>query len=160
MFRKLFLGVMALLFSMGIAFAEVEVNKADQAALDSIKGIGPVMSKRIIDERSKNGAFKDWDDFEKRVKGVGDKNSAKFSESGLTVNGMAKSGAAAKSASTSKASKSSDQSSGASASANAKSDSDKKDSGKSDSRSGSKSDRKNSSSSSSSSTSSSPAAAK
>lgn len=95
MFRKILLAFAALIVSMGLAFADVDVNKADQAALDGVKGIGPVMSKRIIDERTKGGAYKDWSDFEKRVKGIGDKNSSKLSAAGLTVNGQAKPGAAA-----------------------------------------------------------------
>jgi competence protein ComEA len=95
MFRKILLAFATLIVSMGLAFADVDVNKADQAALDGVKGIGPVMSKRIIDERTKGGAYKDWNDFEKRVKGIGDKNSSKLSAAGLTVNGQAKPGAAA-----------------------------------------------------------------
>lgn len=105
MFKKLLLAVVTLVVTMGFAFAQVDVNKADQAALDGVKGVGPVMSKRIIEERKK-GDFKDWADFEKRVKGIGDKNSSKLSEAGLTVNGQTKPGtsAAAKDAkSTSKA---------------------------------------------------------
>jgi competence protein ComEA len=93
MVRKILFALAALIASMGLAFADVDVNKADQAALDGIKGIGPVMSKRIIDERTKGGAFKDWSDLEKRVKGIGDKNSDKMSAAGLTVNGQSKSGA-------------------------------------------------------------------
>jgi competence protein ComEA len=79
---------------MGFAFAQVDVNKADATALDSVKGVGPAMSKKIIDERSKGGEFKDWADFQKRVKGVGDKSAAKLSQAGLQVNGKAKEGAA------------------------------------------------------------------
>lgn len=90
MFKKLLLGIAALIATMGFAFAQVEVNKADQAALDGIKGIGPAVSKTILDERKKGGDFKDWPDFEKRVKGVGAKNAVKFSAAGLTVNGSAK----------------------------------------------------------------------
>jgi competence protein ComEA len=70
------------------AFAAVDVNKASQAELESIKGIGPSMSVRILDAR-KSGAFKDWADMQARVKGVRDGNSAKFSADGLTVNGAA-----------------------------------------------------------------------
>ncbi|WP_119153050.1 ComEA family DNA-binding protein [Caldimonas tepidiphila] len=70
------------------AFAAVDLNKADQAQLESVKGIGPAMSARILDERKK-GDFKDWNDFMVRVKGVGPANAAKFSESGMTVNGAA-----------------------------------------------------------------------
>lgn len=95
MFKKLLLALAAFVATMGFAFAQVDVNKADQSALDGIKGIGPKMSKTIIDERKKGGDFKDWMDFEKRVKGVGEKNSTKLSQAGLTVNGQAKTGAAA-----------------------------------------------------------------
>lgn len=90
MFKKLLLAVASLIATMGFAFAQVDLNKADQAALDSVKGIGPKMSKTIIDERKKGGDFKDWADFEKRVKGVGEKNASKLSQAGLTVNGQAK----------------------------------------------------------------------
>ena len=51
MLKKLLLAIATLIATMGIAFAQVDVNKADQAALDGIKGIGPSMSKRILDER-------------------------------------------------------------------------------------------------------------
>lgn len=86
MFKKILVAMATLIASIGFAFAQVDVNKADQAGLDSIKGIGPVMSKKIIDERKKGGDFKDWADFQKRVKGVGEKNSVKMSQAGLTVN--------------------------------------------------------------------------
>jgi competence protein ComEA len=94
MIKKLMLAIAALVASTGFAFAQVDVNKADAAALDGVKGVGPSMSKAILDERSK-GEFKDWADFQKRVKGVGDKKAAKLSEAGLQVNGQAKEGAAA-----------------------------------------------------------------
>jgi competence protein ComEA len=96
MFKKLLMAVLTLVVTTGFAFAGVEVNSADQAALDGIKGIGPAKSKAILAERSKGGNFKDWADFEVRVKGVGAKNAVKFSEAGLIVNGQAKSGAVAK----------------------------------------------------------------
>jgi competence protein ComEA len=92
MIKKLFLAIAMLAASMSMAFAQVDVNKADAAALDSVKGVGPSMSKTIIAERAK-GEFKDWADFQKRVKGVGDKNAVKLSEAGLQVNGKSKDGA-------------------------------------------------------------------
>jgi competence protein ComEA len=95
MLKKLVLAIAAIVATMGIAFAQVDVNKADQAALDTVKGIGPAKSKAILDERAK-GEFKDWADFEKRVKGVGDKNAVRLSEAGLQVNGKSRDGAAAK----------------------------------------------------------------
>ncbi|MDY7579894.1 helix-hairpin-helix domain-containing protein [Herbaspirillum sp. RTI4] len=93
MLKKLSFILATVIASTGIAFASADVNKADQAALDSIKGIGPATSKRILDERKKGGNFKDWTDLETRVKGIGEKNAAKMSQAGLTVNGQAKSGA-------------------------------------------------------------------
>jgi competence protein ComEA len=89
MFKKLLMALAVMIATMGFAFAQVDANKADQAALDGIKGIGPKTSKAIIDERKK-GEFKDWSDFEKRVKGIGEKNSTKLSQAGLTINGRPK----------------------------------------------------------------------
>lgn len=92
MIKKLMLAVATLVASTGFAWAQVDVNKADAAALDGVKGVGPSMSKAIIDERGKS-PFKDWADFQKRVKGVGDKRAAKLSQAGLQVNGQSKEGA-------------------------------------------------------------------
>jgi competence protein ComEA len=87
MFKKLLMVVATFIMTMGLAFAGVDVNKADQAALDGVKGIGPKISKSILAERAKNGEFKDWSDFQKRVTGIGDKNAVTLSKAGLTVNG-------------------------------------------------------------------------
>lgn len=95
MIKKILAAVLALFAAM--AFAAVDVNKATQAELDGIKGIGPTIATKIMDERQK-GSFKDWKDLIDRVKGVGEGNAAKFSTEGLTVNGAAFSGAPAKSA--------------------------------------------------------------
>lgn len=78
----------ALALVSAVAFAAVDVNKASQADLQTVKGIGPAMSTRILDAR-KSGSFKDWTDLQTRVKGVGTGNSAKFSAEGLTVDGAA-----------------------------------------------------------------------
>jgi len=98
MLKKLLLAVATLIATMSFAFAQVEVNKADASALDGVKGLGPAKTKAIIDERTKNGDFKDWADFEKRVKGIGDKSAVKLSEAGLQVNGKSKDGAPMKTA--------------------------------------------------------------
>ncbi len=68
------------------AHAAVDINKASQAELETIKGIGPSMSGRMLDERKK-GSFKDWPDMVARVKGIGQGNAGKFAADGLTVNG-------------------------------------------------------------------------
>jgi competence protein ComEA len=92
MFKKLLATLLALFAAA--AFAAVDANKATQAELESIKGIGPAIAGKILDERKK-GAFKDWNDMVERVKGVGEGNAAKFSAEGLTVNGATFKGAAA-----------------------------------------------------------------
>ena len=96
MIKHLLSVLFAVLLSLGAttAFAAVDANKATQAELETIKGIGPAVSGKILDERKK-GNFKDWPDLVERVKGVGDGNAAKFSTEGLTVNGQGFKGAAA-----------------------------------------------------------------
>ena len=82
---KKILFILTMLFA-SISFAAVDANKGTAAELDAVKGIGPAISSKIIDERKK-GDFKDWNDLITRVKGIGAKNAVKFSAQGLTVNG-------------------------------------------------------------------------
>ncbi|MDD2881898.1 MAG: helix-hairpin-helix domain-containing protein [Rhodoferax sp.] len=89
---KKILAIVAMLYAAA-CFAAVDVNKASAAELDSIKGIGPGISTKILDERKK-GTFKDWNDLVERVKGVGEGNAAKFSAEGMTINGEAFKGVA------------------------------------------------------------------
>ena len=72
------------MFYGAMAFAAVDVNKATAAQLDGVKGIGPALSGKILDERKK-GDFKSWDDFIARVSGIGEGNASKLSGAGLTV---------------------------------------------------------------------------
>jgi competence protein ComEA len=90
---KKILAALAMLYAAA-AFAAVDVNTAKASDLDGVKGIGPVMSKRILDERKK-GKFKDWPDLVSRVKGLGANSAAKLSAEGLTVDGKAFHSAAA-----------------------------------------------------------------
>lgn len=94
MLKKIVSFVVVMWVSAGSALAAVEVNTADQPALDAVAGIGPSTSKAILSEREKNGNFKDWNDLERRVKGIGDRNAVKLSAAGLTVNGKSFEGAA------------------------------------------------------------------
>ena len=88
MLKKLLMLFVALVLSLSAGFAAaVEVNSADQAALESVKGIGPAHAKAIIDERTKNGPFKDADDLANRVKGIGQKSVKNLEAAGLTING-------------------------------------------------------------------------
>lgn len=89
MFKKLLAFFAAM--SLFAAFAAVDVNKASEAELDGIKGVGPVTTRLIVAERKKS-EFKSWEDFIGRVKGIGAKSAAKFSAEGLTVGGASYSG--------------------------------------------------------------------
>ncbi|MGC2969093.1 ComEA family DNA-binding protein [Paraburkholderia aspalathi] len=100
MLKKLLMLCVALALSLSAGFAAaVEVNSADQAALESVKGIGPVHAKAIIDERTKNGPFKDADDLATRVKGIGTKSVTNLEAAGLTINGSSTPPTGAKAAS-------------------------------------------------------------
>jgi competence protein ComEA len=102
MFKRLLAGFLALMAS--VSMAAVDVNKASVADLDSIKGIGPGTSAKILEARQQ-APFKNWEDLITRVPGIGDKRAAKLSSEGLTVQGEGYKGAAAK-APTEKADKS------------------------------------------------------
>ncbi|MNT12312.1 Helix-hairpin-helix motif protein [compost metagenome] len=68
----------------GVAHAAVDVNTADEAALTSVKGVGPATARNIIEERNKRGPYKDAADLAERVSGIGLKSVAKLQEGGLT----------------------------------------------------------------------------
>jgi competence protein ComEA len=85
---KKILAILAFMLYAATSFAAVDVNKATAAELDGLKGIGPVMSKRILDERKK-GEFKSWDDLIARVNGIATTKATSLSKEGLTVAGAA-----------------------------------------------------------------------
>ena len=88
MLKKLLMLFLAIGLSLSaVLAAAVEVNTADETALESVKGIGPVHARAIIDERTKNGPFKDADDLANRVKGIGQKSVKNLEAAGLTING-------------------------------------------------------------------------
>ena len=96
MFRTLFAALIAVTlaaFSLHAA-AAVDANQASQAELETVKGIGPGLSTKILEAR-KAGQFKDWSDMVDRVPGVGPGNAARFSQAGLTVGGASYDKAAA-----------------------------------------------------------------
>ena len=66
----------------------LEVNTATEAQLDSVKGLGPSSTGRILQAREA-GPFKDWTDLMARVKGIKASSAVKLSAEGLTVNGAA-----------------------------------------------------------------------
>lgn len=86
MFRQLIAAVLAV-FALQ-AFAAVEINSASRAELETVKGVGPGLSAKILKAREA-GEFKDWADMVQRVPGVGAGSANKLSQGGLTVGGAA-----------------------------------------------------------------------
>lgn len=70
MLKRWLVGVALSLLFVFQALAAVDLNKAGQAELESVKGIGPKKAKSILEYREKNGPFKSIDDLAK-VKGFG-----------------------------------------------------------------------------------------
>ncbi len=82
--KKWIIGLFAMLMSVA-ALAAVNVNTATQQELETLKGIGPVKAKAIIDYRSKNGPFKSQADLV-NVPGIGEKTVEKL-KADLAVSG-------------------------------------------------------------------------
>jgi len=85
--KKFLLVVFAWISFMGLAFAAppVDINTANQAQLEAVKGIGPVKAKAVIEYRTKNGPYKSVDDLQK-VTGFGKASVGKL-RSEITVGG-------------------------------------------------------------------------
>ncbi len=77
----------ATLMLAGIAWAQVDLNKATEIELDGLKGVGPTLTREVMAERKK-AAFRDWPDVMQRVKGIGPKKAASLSEQGVRVQGQ------------------------------------------------------------------------
>lgn len=73
----------------GLSWAQqLDLNKATEVELDALKGVGPVLTKAVMDERKK-APFKDWEDATSRVKGLGAQKASSLSEQGVRVQGSA-----------------------------------------------------------------------
>src|SRR5882672_6271193 len=87
MIRKFLFALMSLMLTINMAWAATDANSASKEDLDKIKGIGPAIAQKIVDERQKNGPFKSLDDLQKRVSGIGEASVKKMVAEGLTVGG-------------------------------------------------------------------------
>lgn len=89
--RKAVMQAGVCLVLLGSAFANtvyaVDVNAADVAQLEGIKGIGPKTARTIIEERTRGGRYESFEDLSDRVKGIGPAKVASLRSAGLTVQG-------------------------------------------------------------------------
>ena len=76
----------ALALAAGLC-AATDINQANEAELDSVRGFGPPTTARILQERAK-APFASWADFMRRVKGIKHARARQLSHEGLTVNGQ------------------------------------------------------------------------
>ena len=65
----------------------LEINQATVAELDSLRGMGPALSAKVLQARDQR-PFDSWRDVMKRVSGFGPAKAQQFSDQGLTVNGQ------------------------------------------------------------------------
>jgi competence protein ComEA len=73
----------------GLTWAQrIDLNKATEIELDALKGVGPVLTKAVMEERKK-APFKNWEDATSRVKGLGPQKASSLSEQGVRVQGSA-----------------------------------------------------------------------
>jgi competence protein ComEA len=88
MWKKIAGALLTLGFA-GLTWAQqIDLNKASEVELDALKGVGPVLTKAVMDERKK-APFKDWEDATSRVKGLGTQKAISLSEQGVRVQGSA-----------------------------------------------------------------------
>ena len=66
----------------------LEINQANEAELDSIKGMGPAMTRKVMAVRAEK-PFSNWKDLMLRVSGIGKAKAQQFSDQGVLVNGLA-----------------------------------------------------------------------
>ncbi|MBT9597377.1 MAG: helix-hairpin-helix domain-containing protein [Vitreoscilla sp.] len=79
---------MALVVMAAFPSDAVELNRANQAELEMVPGVGPQLSGRILAERAQ-GRFDGWQDFIARMKGVGPASATRLSAAGLRIGGQA-----------------------------------------------------------------------
>ena len=81
-------GMMALVTVAGMgsfSAMALDVNRASQAELQAIKGVGPRTAQIIVQERARAGHFESMQDLSERVRGIGVKKLQTMQQAGLAV---------------------------------------------------------------------------
>ena len=83
--KRMWFGLCMLLIGLMMApglvvgLDKVNINTADKEMLSSLPGVGPVIADRIIENREKNGPFKNNEEITK-IKGIGEKTFQKIKD--------------------------------------------------------------------------------
>jgi competence protein ComEA len=88
--KAVYLALLACMFSLASVSdaLALELNQANRAQIEQLRGVGVAGADRILVERDKR-EFSDWSDLMTRVKGVKHGMATRFSKAGVTVNGAA-----------------------------------------------------------------------
>ena len=76
---------LAVMLAIGPALA-TDLNTATRAQIESVRGVGVELADRLLAERTAR-PFSGWDDLQRRVKGIGRRNLAGFSEADMRIGG-------------------------------------------------------------------------
>ena len=79
--------VLGALVCAHLSVLALEINQANEAELDSIKGMGPAMTRKVLNARAEK-PFINWKDLMSRVTGIGKNKAQQFSDQGVLVNGL------------------------------------------------------------------------
>jgi competence protein ComEA len=71
-----------------LAAVPIDINHASEADLDSLDGVGPALTARILAQRAQ-APFEGWPDLMRRVKGVRQATAQRLAAQGVRVNGQA-----------------------------------------------------------------------
>lgn len=58
--------------TISVAKFQIDINQADWVEFTLLPSVGEVLAKRIVEDRTQRGPFKDWNDL-RRVRGIGPK---------------------------------------------------------------------------------------
>lgn len=70
-----------------LSVSALEINQANEAELDRIKGMGPAMTRKVLIARAEK-PFTNWKDLMLRVSGIGKAKAQQFSDQGVVLNGQ------------------------------------------------------------------------
>ncbi len=85
---KIITGFLLALAFLATAWSqELDLNKASEMELDGLNGVGPALTRQVMNERLKS-PFKDWADVSARVKGIGPQKAKILSAQGVRVQGL------------------------------------------------------------------------
>jgi competence protein ComEA len=76
-----------LLCVLPLSACALEINTATRAELERLNGVGVALAERVLNERAK-APFRDWEDLQRRVRGIRGARIERLQAQGVTVNGI------------------------------------------------------------------------